>query len=100
MKNNGQVWKVIGTLVGSGILVTMATMIWQASTIASRVNTNCDIIQEIKHEEIPRIEKNKDDIIGMKKDIAQILANIEKMEQTESENTQAIISEIRRINGD
>ena len=94
---NGNIWKIIGTLFGSGLLVTMATLVWQASTIASRVDVNCEDIDEFKSGVIPKVSKNHDDIIGIKKDISQILTNMKTMEETEKESTKAIIEAIGRI---
>ena len=98
---NGNIWKIIGTLLGSGIIITIAAWIWQASTIASRVENNCEEITtlkaEIKADIEPIVQTNHDAIIGIKKDIIQILAAQQRIEQNEKQSKKDILDAIKEL---
>jgi hypothetical protein len=93
---NGINWKMMAVIVG--LIVAASGWVWNAAIIYSNVSANKEKLKEIYQAEVPKIETNKDDIIGLKKDIAQILSTQERMITTEENNTNAIIQAIARIN--
>ena len=67
-KINGNLWKIL--IYVSGILITIGVY----TTI---VKSNCDRIEKVE----TRSMQNKEDIIGMKKDISYIREGVVRIEQ-------------------
>ena len=56
----------------------VAAWIWQASTIASRVEANCAEIMENKKEVVPVVRRNELAVEGIKKDINYLTKTVEE----------------------
>ena len=52
---NGTVWKALGILLGSGLLITFIVWIWQASVIVTTVGANTGDIRELQ----PIVKQNE-----------------------------------------
>lgn len=101
-KGNGSngIVKLMTTIIVSGVAGTLITVGIVYATLCGGVEVNKNSIKEIKEKVIPKVEGNKEDIIGMKKDIAQILETQNKMIEEDKENTKAIIKAIEGLKRD
>jgi hypothetical protein len=97
-KSNGQIWKWITGIFVTILLAVSIPLVGVIFAYGGRIKQIDYIIKTAEKNEAVST-KNKEDIIGMKKDIAQILTNLEEMDKTADENTKDIIDAIKRIKG-
>lgn len=92
-KKNGNIWKIVGILIGVGLAV--AGWVWNAAVLSSDVKVNCRDIATMS----PEVQKNSEhriedeiDTPWIKKDIQEINLRISRMEVMQ----ERILEEVRK----
>lgn len=91
MANNSTIWKIISILVTLGVLAGGA--IYGYASLNHEVEDNSEEIKEMK----PIIKTHDRTIIGIQKDIEQILKTQKTMIETEKDNTKSILDAIGKV---